>query len=223
MVDEKKTAKKGFAGLNHLVSDVEPVNSTPAPEPTLDLERARQSETHQETAQPIYFGKPQASSGSSGKYWAIGIGVFVLFIWISNSGSNKSAPSPAPRYAPTPTYAPAPTYVAPAPEDLAPEPIYAPIPIGNEEMPPIGNGLTFNESQMRYCLSEKIRVVTWKTYVDSYSETSVDAFNAASSDYNARCSHFRYRSGSLERVRAKVEANRDILQRQGLDKASENP
>jgi hypothetical protein len=117
MVEDKNNEKKGFAGLNHLVSDVEPTNSTPASEPTLDPERTRQSETPQEPAQPIYFGKPQARSSSSGKYWAIGIGVFVLFVWISSSGSNKSAPtrsvvvapSPAPRYAPTPTCAPAPT------------------------------------------------------------------------------------------------------------------
>lgn len=66
-------------------------------------------------------------------------------------------------------------------------------------------------------------MVTWEDHVDNYSETSVDAFNAAVDDYNARCSNFRYRSGSLEGVRAQVEANRDILQRQGLDKALENP
>lgn len=231
MVEDKNNEKKGFAGLNRLLSDVEPVNSTPAPEPTLDPERPRQSEIPQETAQPIHFGTPQASSGSSGKYWAIGIGVFALFIWINNSGSNKSsptrsvavAPSPAPRYAPAPTYEPDPTHVAPAPAYVAPGPIYAPVPVDNEELPPIGTSLTFNESQLRYCLSEKIRVVTWKNYVDNYSGTSVDAFNAAVDDYNARCSHFRYRSGSLEGVRAQVEANRDILQRQGLDKASKNP
>lgn len=225
MVEDKNNEKKGFAGLNRLLSDVEPVNSTPAPEPTLDPERPRQSDTPQETAQPIHFGTPQASSGSSGKYWAIGIGVIALFIWINNSGSNKSSPTRGVAVAPSPAprYAPAPTHTAPAPTYVAPEPIYAPVPIGNEEIPPVGNGLTFNESHLRYCLSQKIRVVTWKNYVDSDSATSIDAFNAAVDDYNARCSNFRYRSGSLEGVRAQVEANRDTLQRQGLDKASENP
>ncbi|MGB4781747.1 hypothetical protein [Candidatus Methylomirabilis sp.] len=225
MVDEKKTEKKGFAGLDHLVSDVEPVNATPAPAPTIESERTGQSETPQETVRPIHFGAPQAISRSFGKYWAIGVGVLVLFIWISNNDSNKSVSTRSVSVAPSPvpTYEPAPAHVVPAPAYVAPGPINAPVPVGNEELPPIGNGLTFNESQMRYCLSEEIRVTIWKDYVDNYSETSVDAFNTAINDYNARCSHFRYRRGSLERVRAQVEANRDILERQGLDKASENP
>lgn len=59
--------------------------------------------------------------------------------------------------------------------------------------------------------------------MNSYSETSVDAFNAEVNDYNARCSNFRYRSGTLEGIRSEVEANRTALTRQGVASAAHNP
>jgi hypothetical protein len=80
-----------------------------------------------------------------------------------------------------------------------------------------------NEAQIRYCLSEKIRVSAWKEGVNNYSQNSVDEFNTAVADYNARCSHFRYRSGSLESVRAQVEVNRYKIRSQGIASALANP
>jgi hypothetical protein len=63
----------------------------------------------------------------------------------------------------------------------------------------------------------------WEGQVNQYSNTSVDAFNAAVNDYNARCSHIRYPRGDLESVRSEVDANREALTRQGLAKAAGNP
>ena len=90
-------------------------------------------------------------------------------------------------------------------------------------MPPVGNGLEFNNSQIRYCLSQKIRISTWQPRVNNYSESSVNAFNEAVDDYNMRCSHFRYRSGTLESTRSEVEANRYALTQQGEASAAANP
>lgn len=148
----------------------------------------------------------------------------VLFSWLGGSDKKSSA-----RSTPTPSYS-APSYSAPAPA-AAPAytpPVYVPEPVpiyatNDEEMPPVGSGLSLSRSQIRYCLSEKIRVTAWQGQVNEYSGTSVEAFNEAVRDYNSRCSSFRYRSGALESVRSEVEANRYALQLQGMASATKNP
>jgi len=83
--------------------------------------------------------------------------------------------------------------------------------IPTEDIPPVGQGLLFEDDQIRYCLSQKIRLGGWQITVDSYDHSSVVAFNAKVDDYNARCSHFKYRDGALERIRAQVESRHAIL------------
>lgn len=204
--------KKGFAGLDAMVSEVD---STLPPAPVEQPRQPARVEAPAEEPRPVYTGNPGAGSGSggSGKWWLIGIGLVVFFSWIGSSDkpsqprqASYAAPAPAPAAAPYNPPAPAPSYTS-----------------NEEHIPPVGTGLTFDRSQMRYCLSEKIRVAAWQEQVNSYSETSVDAFNAAVNDYNARCSNFRYRSGTLEGVRSEVEANRAALTRQGLASAARNP
>jgi hypothetical protein len=92
-----------------------------------------------------------------------------------------------------------------------------------ETKQPVGSELAFDRSQIRYCLSENIRMDAWEGRVNQYSDTSVAAFKAAVNDYNARCSHIRYRREDLESVRSEVDANRMALTRQGLAKAAGNP
>lgn len=204
--------KKGFAGLDSMVSDVD---RTPPPAPVEQPRRSARAEEPAEEPRPVYTGEPGAGSGSSpsGKWWLIGIGLVVFFAWIGSSDkasqprqASYAAPAPAPAAAPYNPPDPAPSYSS-----------------NEEHIPPVGTGLTFDRSQMRYCLSEKIRIAAWQEQVNSYSEMSVDAFNAAVNDYNARCSNFRYRSGTLEGVRSEVEANRAALTRQGLASAARNP
>lgn len=205
--------KKGFAGLDSMVSEVDRA-VPPPPDPDEPRSVARTEVPPNEPRQ-VYTGQSGSGSGSgsSGKWWLIGIGLFMLIAWLGSS--DKSSPSrqasnAAPAPAATPYYPPAPS----------PAPSYS----SNEESaPPVGSGLTFDRSQIRYCLSEKIRMAAWQEQVNQYSDTSVDAFNAAVNDYNARCSNFRYRSGALENVRSEVEANRFALTRQGLASAARNP
>lgn len=243
MAGDKGSGKKGFAGLDSMVSEVE-VPKALAPEPVRKEEKAAPPEPSRAQAQPAYTGSP-TSGESSGKWWLLGVGVVALFAWAVGSSeqtpSDAIAPAEAPAAeAPAPEYAAAaeaaapeyaPTEEAPAP-DYAPaqnyEPAYTPEPApadtsNNEEMPPVGSGLVFNRSQIRYCLSENIRIEARERQVDQYSETSVDAFNGAVNDYNTRCSNFRYRSGTLESVRSEVEANRYSLLRQGGASAASNP
>ena len=88
---------------------------------------------------------------------------------------------------------------------------------------PMGSELAFDRSQLRYCLSESIRMDAWEGQVNQYSNASVAAFNAAVNDYNARCAHIRYPRADLESVRSEVDANRMTLTRQGLAKAAGSP
>jgi hypothetical protein len=215
--------KKGFAGLDSMVSDVEVPKPRPAPAP----EPVRQQEAPRPSAEPKpAYSPPKPSGGGAGKWWAIGIGVVVLFSWLGGSDKKSSA-----RSAPTPSYS-APSYSASAPAPAAAPaytpPVYVPEPApvyatNDEEMPPVGSGQSLSRSQIRYCLSEKIRISAWQGQVNEYSGTSVDAFNEAVRDYNARCSNFRYRKGMLESVRSEVEANRYALQLDGMNRAATNP
>jgi len=232
MGSDNRTGKKGFAGLDSMVSDVKiPKPSAPQPihkdEPEANLEPITSS------PQPAYTGNP-SSGGSSGKWWAIGVGLAVFFIWIGSSDKHTSSyipPSPAPEAA-APAPAPEAWAPAPAPEAAAPAPalaqaaIYGPAPTdtsGNEERPPVGSGLVFNRAQIRYCLSEKIRISAWQSQVDEYSETSVNAFNDAVNDYNSRCSNFRYRSGAVESVQSELNAVHHALRLEGMARAQANP
>ena len=236
---DNRTGKKGFAGLDSMVSDVKmPRPSTPQPihkdEPEANPEPITSG------SQPAYTGNP-SSGGSSGKWWAIGVGLVVFFIWIGSSDKHTSsevAPAPAPEAA-APAPAPAAWEPAPAPEAAAPAPApeaaapapapatnYKPAPpdtSGDEERPPVGSGLVFNRSQIRYCLSEKARISAWQSQVDEYSETSVNAFNEAVNDYNSRCSHFRYRSGAVESVQSELDAISYTLRLEGMARARANP
>ena len=84
-----------------------------------------------------------------------------------------------------------------------------------EERPNIGDGLLFNDNQIRYCLSQKIRMAGWNSTVDSYNLSSVAAFNEMVRDYNLRCSHFKYHQGDLERVQRQVDERWDKLNADG--------
>ncbi|QCP47914.1 tetratricopeptide repeat protein [Trinickia violacea] len=215
--------KKGFAGLDSMISDVAsaPESSAPANPP--------------ETAEPsqIFTGSPVAGSRSGGsrEMWGVAIAVAIaLFAWLVIS--NKP-PQPRP---PTAYEATAPSTMAAPTTDEAVSPSTVPS-NGNaltvaqngtvpsyssyeETVPPVGTGLTLERPQIRYCLSERIRMEAWQGQLNINSQTSVDAFNASVNDYNARCSNYRYRSGDLESVRAEVESNRAALAQQGVSRAA---
>jgi hypothetical protein len=91
-----------------------------------------------------------------------------------------------------------------------------------EIQPPAGTGITLTPDQIRYCLSENIRIDGAQGVLNRYNESDIDRFNYLIADYNSRCSNFRYRQGSLESVRAGVEANRARLLTEGAARFSKN-
>lgn len=202
---------KGFAAFSRLVSDVSKdiesvahmTPSTPTTQlgaPITPSNSSKQSSLQSETPQNLSptMSPARARGGLDMKlFWGVMICV-VIAVVIGNSGKKESLP-----YTPTASNEPAPAL------------IHDPIPPTKEGMPPIGVGLVLNQEQIRYCLSEDIRLEAAKGAVNNYIESDVENFNAMIADYNSRCGNFRYRSGALESVRSEVEPNRGKLQLEG--------
>mgnify|MGYP005987663897 CR=1 FL=1 len=78
-----------------------------------------------------------------------------------------------------------------------------------ETRPPVGKGLTLNRSQIRYCIFQEKRLDMIKTLVRTNDQ--IDKFNVLISDYNSRCSNFRYRQEELGAVELEARARSVIL------------
>jgi hypothetical protein len=85
-----------------------------------------------------------------------------------------------------------------------------------EERPSTGKGTGLNTDQIRYCLSEDIRISGGRSVLDRYQPSAVARFNVMVKDFNDRCGDFRYRASQLQTVRSEVEANRGLLWAAGV-------
>src|SRR5205814_9452953 len=64
-------------------------------------------------------------------------------------------------------------------------------PVISEEKPSVGTTNLLTREQIRYCLSEGIRIDGARPLVDEHATVEVRWFNEAVSDYNSRCGRFR--------------------------------
>lgn len=213
---------KGFSGFDDLVTDVsndlEQAKQAPGVAkvaPRQDTPAAAQPQkktTSQSTssvpssdagrdASPVYHSSAGSSSGSSAGKWVIGIIVAIIFIsWINNSGKKTST-----AYQQPPTYAP------------SSDTVYTPSK-PQEVIPPVGRNNVLSYDQIRYCLSEKVRINAVHNALNKYSSSDVNIYNNMVSDYNSRCSEFRYHRGALQSVQKDVDANRYALEQEGLSR-----
>lgn len=225
---EKQTASKGFSGLSSLVSDVDSAVANAKQESArpsgADAESVPASAEEPDVEhQPNRSATSQPPDVSSTGKWLLGIAAVIGMLWLFSSGSeDKNIPVPAkPRVAsvpssPTPLQIPSASVKDPFADLVVQE--RAPVQVSarpTEERPPVGTDNVLNYAQLRYCLSEDIRIGVAKTAVNSYSESDVDRFNAMVNDYNSRCGQFRYRRGSLESVRSDIERYRSTLVAEG--------
>lgn len=211
MTEDRKSSPnsggKGFGGFSDLVTDVtkdiesssREIASAPEKQITADVSTPSQSQPVQSSRPPVKV-VPQANKGQSASKWFWGIAAAVgIIIFISNSDDKRSASNSS-----SATYSPPASIFTPDPQV--------------EEAPPVGSGLTLSRNQIRYCLSEDIRLNAMKMAVNSYSDNDVNLFNYYIQYYNSRCGQFRYRQGSLESVRSEVEANRYTLEQEGRNR-----
>lgn len=87
-----------------------------------------------------------------------------------------------------------------------------------EIMPPADHrsAMVFKDSQIRYCLSQRIRLQGAQKYANRTSLFDISRFNKLLEDYRSRCDHFKYRPGNLEFVRNEVETRRALLESEGV-------
>lgn len=189
--------KKGFSGFDSLMSDVDPnevLHSIPA------FAAEQKSDTSQTTDEKTtIYQQSSAGSAPSNKakvfWWIAGI-IFVIWIFSQEDrGTSSSSSSSSSGYSSS-------SYQSNSYEET-------------ESKPPVGQNNVLNRSQIRYCLSQEIRIDTIQNALNNYSDFEVSMYNSLVSDYNSRCSSFRYSSGSLESVRRQVEANRTSITSEG--------
>lgn len=119
------------------------------------------------------------------------IGFFVIADEMDRPTNRSTYQPSAPRVA-TPTPTPTPT---PAPATSA----------AVEARPPVGQGLTLNRSQIRYCVFQGQRLETIRTLTTTNYQ--IDRFNGLIDDFNSRCSNYRYRSGVLSSIQREAREN----------------
>lgn len=193
----------GFAGLSSLATQLppEPVFDTSPSKPPLDEpEGARTTSEARTVANPSFW--------TAGRRWAAVSAGLIAVIGLANWPRDTTpyrAPSSSSTYSPTPAYAPTqPAYAPPA----APQDPYA------ESKPGIGAGQTLSRNEIRYCLSERVRVEATSDYLDTTRQSHIDRYNAMVGDYNERCSNFRYRQSDMNSAKATVDTSGDRLKAQ---------
>ncbi|MDR5821754.1 hypothetical protein [Caballeronia sp. LZ043] len=209
-------AKKGFAALNSMVSDIEATVAARPASRADDAKAATVDTPPAATVEPSSSTPAEPERGSG--LWMLIVPVVLIillaiFVLGTNSKNESNPGSTLESSASTPAaYTPVPVEKTSAPE-------VQPSQVPSESMPPAGRELVLSASQIRYCLSEKLRIQVWRTRIESTSEPSLQPFNDAVSDYNSRCSDFRYRGNTLETIRAEVEANRAALTQEAISRA----
>lgn len=220
----KSEDRKGFAGLDGLLSDISDDESTcnqrmgspslplspastpppaevaseiPSPPskhqtPNISNPTVRQPAPATTPPQDRPNSNPPQKPGGIKWGWVIVIGFFAVLYFNSNTKPTNSNALPSPDAS---TLAPNKSKV--------------------EQMPPVGIDRIFSNDEIRYCLSEDIRIEAMKSSVNDYSSNEISRLNLAVDDYNSRCLSYRYRKGALETIRSEVETNRSSLFTEG--------
>jgi hypothetical protein len=86
-----------------------------------------------------------------------------------------------------------------------------------EEIPPVAQGALLQEPQVRYCLSQGIRIQGAAKAVNTASPLEASRFLALADHYNPRCGNYRFASGVTNAVKDEVEIRRATLEREGAE------
>lgn len=207
--DGSKDKARGFAGL----ADLAPPPSPPPPVPPL-ASNHQEREPSALNPQPETQSAPKKTKDASKALWIIAAVAFAaILIYSANSANNVgSAPaSSASAYQPPASSPPAPAYAPTTETTAVPTPAYSPEPVV-ESLPPQGAGLLLNDSQIGYCIAQKMRLSTWRSVTQVTNSADIDRFNAQVNDYNSRCSSYRYQQGAQERVAGEMENERPRIE-----------
>ncbi|GEO42599.1 hypothetical protein SAE02_67470 [Skermanella aerolata] len=210
--------QRGFAGFDSLVSNLSDLPVVAAAVKQVPPRASARSSDDDEPDTPTQAAitSTPAVKSSSGKWFIallVAVGGLVVY-----GLTTKDQRAPV-----TPTYSA--NYTPPVSPQVRPAPVQAPAPIPmtqpkppqpEEVMAPVGEGNVLSVSQLRYCVAQGVRIDGARSAVTDTSEADINRFNVMVSDYNSRCSSYRYRKGLLESVRAEVEARRPMLEAEGI-------
>lgn len=211
----------GFAGLASLVSDVDGLIATikktaavrsagGAASGTL----SRKGGTADGPSRTPASVNPKAGSTSAWVWGTVGVLFLLWLIAVASNNSGKSSTSPS--YAGSgaaPSTTTKPYEATPSTQQTASLPAQASA-TQAEQVPPIGTNRVLGAAEIRYCLSEDIRLEAARDTVSANDD--VERFNAMVNDYNRRCGNYQYRPSVFQSIQRQVEANRTSLQIDGI-------
>jgi hypothetical protein len=213
---ENASSTTGFGGLSNLASDVDDLIASATKRAAAARRRAAaganassgsSSKQSDERGQQTFTASP--STGSSGR-WLLGAGAVLVVLWLIAVASNNSGPSPVTPVSSPPSSVPG----IGIPMDQQSPVSRSPSKGGIEELPPIGPDRVLDAAQIRYCLSEDIRLEAARNVANA--DADVDRFNSMINDFNSRCANYRYRRQVFESVQREVQSKRASLQAEGI-------
>jgi hypothetical protein len=206
----------GFAGLSNLASDVDDLIASATKRAAAARRRAAagatassgsSSKQSDERGQQTFTASP--SPGST-RRWLWGAGAVLVVLWLIALASNSSGPTPV-----TPVSRPPRSVSGTGTPAGQQSPVSSSPSNGRiEQLPPIGPDRVLDAAQIRYCLSEDIRLEAAREVVNA--DADVNRFNSMINDFNTRCANYRYRRQVFESVQREVQSNRASLQAEGV-------
>lgn len=199
---------EGFAEIGKRLDNLPPIPEDEHEPPSINDEpRSTNSERPATTPAPPEPTLRPSPNSHSRNVIIIVLSVLAFFVMIAVFSVEKKDPTPLSN---------SPSEVDNTQDSSPPNITYS-----REEKPPVGVNNVYTGDQIRYCLSEKTRINIINGMINSYSQYEVSKFNATVSDYNDRCSSFRYRSGLLESVKAEVDTNYSALSTEAQSRIAE--
>jgi hypothetical protein len=213
MASSKRIARRGFAGLEDLVSEVV-LPDLPAP-----------SSKHSASS-PSSAGDGLPPSPSFSIRWkrvAILAGGILLLGWFVIQSNQEGPSSPQPVASNRTRIHDATPDVSNDVSDLPVPPstsasvaaqkedFNSPLKTWHEVRPVAGSDRVLSGSELNYCVAEKDRMTSLQSALDSNSRSQIRTFSQMVADFNARCSSYRYYTAEMERARAYLDAHRDEI------------
>ena len=145
--------------------------------------------------------------------WILAISAAIGFIYLvtlepGNNTKSGSVRTPSPSTAPAKSQS--------SGHDLPQDRSLQSIELPTEQKPPPGMDNVLNAAQIRYCLSENIRLEGAESVLNSYIAAEVDRYNLMIEDFNSRCAKFRYKQSTMESIQLHVNSNRSSLLAEGI-------
>ncbi|WP_201834944.1 hypothetical protein [Microvirga zambiensis] len=205
--------KSGFAGLSAMASTLPAETAAPTTAPAQANPVPQPAATHA-TAQPAF---EQPGFWTSGRKWAaVAVGAIGLITVVNMSQKTTQTRAPSSTVATSPGgYAPSQPSTYPSPPSK-PAPTSKPA-VETVSRPSGAPGQTLSTAELRYCLTEKIRLDRMEMLTDNRISAHVRNYNALVGDFNTRCGTYRYRQRDLDSARTSVEAQRSIIEAQAAE------